>query len=293
MKTGDYEFVAQLVKERSGLVLQTGKEYLLESRLLPVARNNGMETLEQLVSAMRVATGEGLRVAVNEAMTTNESFFFRDKTPFELFKDVMLPPLLEARALKKTLRIWCAAASSGQEPYSLAMIIKDMPELANWRIDILGTDISNAILEKAKTGMYSQFEVQRGLPVNLLMKYFKQNGEFWQIDSSIRSMVTYRNFNLLDDFHTLGTFDVVFCRNVLIYFDSETKGKVMDKISQVMAPDGYMILGSAESVFGLSDKYSLVPDQKFLYTPKAESGGSATVSSFSSMSRIASSQNRF
>lgn len=293
MKTGDYEFIAQLVKERSGLVLQTGKEYLLESRLLPVARNNGMETLEQLVSAMRVATGEGLRVAVNEAMTTNESFFFRDKTPFDVFKNTMLPPLLESRASIKSLRIWCAAASSGQEPYSLAMIIKDIPELANWRVEILGTDISNAILEKAKSGMYSQFEVQRGLPVNLLMKYFKQNGEFWQIDSSIRSMVTYKNFNLLDDFKSLGRFDIVFCRNVLIYFDSETKGKVMDKIAQVLSPDGYMILGSAESVFGLSDKYTLVPDQKFLYTPKSESDMASSVSSFSSVSRIASASNRF
>src|SRR4029079_18853978 len=162
----------------------------------------------------------GLEAAVVEAMTTNESFFFRDKTPFEHFRDVMIPDLLSARATQKRIRIWCAAASTGQEPYSLAMVLKEVgPALAGWRVDILATDFALDVLEKAKAGIYSQFEVQRGLPIQMLVKYFTQVGEMWQIAPEIRAMVQFKPFNLLHNCNHLGPFDVVFCRNVLIYFD--------------------------------------------------------------------------
>ena len=166
-------------------------------------------------------------------MTTNESFFFRDKIPFDHFRDAIMPGLMAARARERRIRIWCAAASTGQEPYSLAMCLKEMKQkLGGWRVEILGTDLSTEVLEKAKAGVYSQFEVQRGLPIQMLVKYFSQVGDTWQIAPEIRAMVQYRPLNLLADFAHLGRFDVVFCRNVLIYFDQETKIGVLNRIAQ-------------------------------------------------------------
>ena len=181
------------------------------------------------------ASDERLIVDVVEAMTTNESFFFRDKIPFDHFRDTIMPGLLAARARERRLRIWCAAASTGQEPYSLAMCLKEMKDkLAGWRVEILGTDLSTEVLEKAKAGIYSQFEVQRGLPIQMLVKYFSQVGDTWQISPEIRAMVQYRPLNLLADFAHLGGFDVVFCRNVLIYFDQETKIGVLNRIARLL-----------------------------------------------------------
>jgi chemotaxis protein methyltransferase CheR len=203
---------------------------------------------------------------VVEAMTTNETFFFRDKIPFDHFRDTVIPALIAARAREKRVRIWCTAASTGQEPYSLAMALKSMGSaIAGYRIDILATDLSSEVLEKAKTGIYSQFEVQRGLPVQLLVKFFDQVGETWQLAPELRSMVQFRPLNLLNDFSVLGSFDVVFCRNVLIYFDQENKISVLNRIARQMPDDGYLVLGAAETVIGLTEAFKPLADKRGLY----------------------------
>ena len=208
--------------------------------------------------------------AVVEAMTTNESFFFRDKTPFEHFRLTIMPALLAARKNSRVIRIWCAAAATGQEPYSLAMCLKEMePQIAGWRIELLATDLSGEVLEKARAGLYTQFEVQRGLPIQLLVKHFTQIGELWQIAPDIRAMVKYRQLNLLADFSQLGMFDLIFCRNVLIYFDQDTKTDVLNRLARVIAHDGYLVLGAAETVVGLTDRFKVVPDKRGLYVPNA------------------------
>jgi len=209
-----------------------------------------------------------LIVDVVEAMTTNESFFYRDKIPFDHFRDVVIPGLISVRAMQRRIRIWCAAASTGQEPYSLAMSIREMKEkLTGWRIEILATDLSTEVLEKAKAGIYSQFEVQRGLPIQMLVKYFKQTGETWQINPELRAMIQHRQLNLLHDFAQLGTFDVIFCRNVLIYFDQETKINIFNRLARQIEPDGFLVLGAAETVVGLTDTFRPIPDRRGLYKP--------------------------
>ncbi len=266
MKVEDFEFLSTLIKQRSGLVLTEDKSYLLESRLMPVARKRGLKGLEELVGALRSHNDEPLLQEVTEAMTTNESFFFRDIKPFDLFRDQVLPQLLKSRADRKSFRVWCAAASSGQEPYSLGITLMEQAQLlAGWRTEIVGTDISREILEKAKSGLYSQFEVQRGLPIQLLLKYFEKKDDMWQASSALRTMVQYKELNLLGDFQGMGKFDVVFCRNVLIYFDQETKAKVLEEISKLMPEDGVLFLGGAETVLGISEKFKPIPGYRGVY----------------------------
>jgi len=266
MTVTDFEFICQILRDRSGLVLTNDKAYLLESRLLPVARKWKLAGFDELVKAIRMRPDEAMVRDVVEAMTTNESFFFRDNKPFDQFKQLILPALLKNRAASKTIRIWSAACSSGQEAYSLAMILAEAgPQLNGWKIDIVGTDISTEILTRARDGMYSQFEVQRGLPITLLVKYFQQIGDRWQISQKIRNAVQYREFNLLGDPGSLGRFDVVFCRNVLIYFDQPTKAKVLNGVAKQMPDDGFLILGGAETVLGLTDRFQLVPGQRGVY----------------------------
>lgn len=267
----DYDFLRKCLKQRSGLVLSADKQYLVESRLLPVARKAGLGSLAALVEALK-RSNEALMNAVVEGMATNESFFFRDKIPFEHFRSIVIPALLAARRGCRTIRIWCAAASTGQEPYSLAMVLKDLErEIAGWRVEILATDLSGEVLEKARAGLYSQFEVQRGLPIALLIKHFTQVGEWWQIAPDIRAMVKYRQLNLLADFTQLGVFDLIFCRNVLIYFDQQTKIDVIDRLARVTAGDGFLVLGAAETVVGLTDSFKLVGNHHGLYAPSARS----------------------
>ncbi len=266
----DYDFLRTCLKTRSGLVLSADKQYLVESRLLPVARKAGLANLGELVTALKLAQDAGLMTAVVEAMTTNESFFFRDKTPFEHFRLTIMPALLAARRPTRSIRIWCAAAATGQEPYSLAMCLKEIEaEIAGWRIELFATDLSGEVLEKARSGLYTQFEVQRGLPIQLLIKHFSQTGELWQIAPEIRAMVRYRQLNLLADFTQLGAFDLIFCRNVLIYFDQQTKTDVLNRLARIIAGDGYLVLGAAETVVGLTDRFKMVPDKRGLYTPTA------------------------
>jgi chemotaxis protein methyltransferase CheR len=262
----DFQFLCGFLKARSGLALTAEKRYLVESRLSPICRRFELDTLSGLVGALKSGRKSGLETAVIEAMTTNETFFFRDKGPFDLFRDVLLPRYLSARASTRRLRIWCAAASTGQEPYSLAMLLNEAaPRLAGWQVQIVATDISTEVLERAKAGIYNQFEVQRGLPIQLLVKYFKQNGDQWQITPQIRSMVDYRPLNLIKDFGHLGTFDIVYCRNVLIYFDKPTKTDVLHRLANAMAPDGALLLGAAETVIGLTDVLSPDPVNRGLY----------------------------
>jgi chemotaxis protein methyltransferase CheR len=264
----DFDYLRRLLRERSGLVLAAEKQYLAESRLVPVARRHAMNTLGELIERLRSKSPAALIAEVVEAMTTNETFFFRDKLPFDHFRDTMMPALLAARAREKRIRIWCTAASTGQEPYSLAMLIKGMgAAVAGFRFEIVATDLASEVLEKAKAGIYSQFEVQRGLPVQLLVKFFSQQGESWQLAPELRSMVQFRSLNLLNDFSPLGTFDIVFCRNVLIYFDQDNKIAVLNRIARQIADDGYLVLGAAETVIGLTDAFKPLADRRGLYVP--------------------------
>ncbi|WP_374377241.1 protein-glutamate O-methyltransferase CheR [Dongia sp.] len=266
MTITDFDFICQILKTRSGLLLTNDKAYLLESRLLPVARKWKLATFDDLVRHIRTKNDEAVIRDVVEAMTTNESFFFRDTKPFDQFKQICLPALLKSRAAQKTIRIWSAACSSGQEAYSLAMILSEMgAQMAGWKVDIVGTDLSQEILTRAKEGLYSQFEVQRGLPITLLVKYFQQTGDRWKLSDTIRNKVQYREWNLLNDPAPLGKFDIVFCRNVLIYFDQPTKAKVLAGIAKQMPDDGFLFLGGAETVLGISDKFQLLPGQRGIY----------------------------
>jgi chemotaxis protein methyltransferase CheR len=263
----DYEYLRKYLKDHSGLDLSADKQYLIESRLLPLARRAGLSGISDLVQKMKGGSA-AFNTQVVEAMTTNETFFFRDKVPFEHFRDLIMPHLLASRANRKTVRIWCAAGSTGQEPYSLAMSLKEMgAQLAGWRVEIIATDLSQEVLEKSRAGLYSQFEVQRGLPIQMLIKYFKQVGELWQIDAEIRAMVQHRQLNLLHDFSQLGVFDVIFCRNVLIYFDQETKMQVFNRLAKAMEPDGFLMLGAAETVVGLTTVFKPVAERRGVYQP--------------------------
>lgn len=263
----DYDFLRQALKEYSGLALGADKHFFLESRLLPLARQAGLSSVGDLVLALKTGRDATLMAAVVEAMTTSESFFFRDKTPFDHFRRLIMPALLAARRQSRSIRIWCAASASGQEPYSIAICLSEMASvIANWRIEILATDLSGAVLDRARQGLYSQFEVQRGLPIKLLVKYFTRVGELWQIAPELRAMVKYSRFNLLADFASLGTFDVILCRNVLIYFDQDTKSDVLRRLAETLSSDGYLVLGAAETAIGLCDRFEVMCDKPGLYT---------------------------
>lgn len=270
MTMEEFTFLSNFLKVRSGLTLTTDKKYLLESRLTPVARAHGKVNVSAIIEQLRKGGTPQLERDVTEAMTTNESFFFRDGKPFEIFRQFVLPRLVANRGDKRHVRIWCAAASSGQEPYSIAMILKEEgAKLAGWRFEIVGTDISRQILDRARSGIYSQFEVQRGLPIQMLAKYFTKQGHNWEISADLRRMVTFREHNLLADPMPLGRFDIVFCRNVLIYFDRDMKAKVLDGIARQMPADGTLFLGGAETVFGVTESFKPIEGQRGIYSPNA------------------------
>jgi chemotaxis protein methyltransferase CheR len=283
----EYEYLRKVLKDRSGLDLSADKHYLIESRLLPLARKAGLPGIPELVQKMKGGS-TALVTQVVEAMTTNETFFFRDKVPFDHFRDAIMKEILQERAGRKSVRIWSAAGSTGQEPYSLAMCLKEMgAALAGWRVEILATDLSQEVLEKSKAGIYSQFEVQRGLPIQMLVKYFKQNGELWQINPDIRGMVQHRQLNLLQDFSQLGKFDVIFCRNVLIYFDQETKTNIFGRLARALEPDGFLVLGAAETVVGLTEDFKPFADRRGLYRPTGMCAAPAKMAAAAATSRLA------
>lgn len=267
MSTFDMAFLAAFLKAGSGLILAGDKSYLVESRLQPVAVRHRCGTVTELIDRLKVFPPEGLKRDVLEAMTTNETSFFRDSSPFEALKSKVLPTLIKARQTTRRLRILCAAASTGQEPYSIAMLLREFaPGLEGWRLEITGTDIDTAVLARAEAGSYSKFEVQRGLPVTMLVKHFEQlDDDAWRIKPHVRDLVTFRTANLLQDQPGLGLFDVIFCRNVLIYFDPATKAAVLGRLSNHLAEDGALFLGGAETVIGISDKFALAAGTRGVY----------------------------
>lgn len=257
----DYKFLADLLKRGSGLALGEGKEYLLESRLPPVAARFGFADLAGLIAALRTRGTADMVKAVCDAMTTGETLFFRDTAPFQALEKQLIPELLpRVRAQGRAIRIWCAACSTGQEPYSIAMIMDQMKaSLGTTRVEIVASDYAAPTLARAKEGIYNQFEVQRGLPVQMLVKYFKQVPTGFQVTDALRNSITFREQNLLQPFTALGTFDVVFVRNVLIYFDAPTKKDVLDRIARQLSPGGTVLLGGTENTLGLTDSLARIP----------------------------------
>ncbi len=257
--TADFDFISTLVRERSAIVLEHGKEYLIEARLLPLARERGAETVGRLVDELRRSPNGPLRDLVVEAMTTNETSFFRDLHPFSALSEHILPDLVRARSGERLVNIWSAACSSGQEPYTIAMLAQDVLGAdPSWRVRILATDISQAMLARTREGVYSQFEVNRGLPANYLIRHFRKVGLQWQIEEPLRRMIETRLLNLAENFPPMPLMDVVFMRNVLIYFDTATKRQILAKIRRVMRPDGYLVLGGAETTLNLDDSFDRV-----------------------------------
>lgn len=256
----DVQYLQDLLIKRSGHVITDSQSYLFETKLTPLAVLEGLETVEKLVRKLRVDTSPAMQERVVETMTINETFFFRDSHPFEALRETIIPRMIEARQKERSLTIWTAACSSGQEPYSIAMIIREhFPELNNWRVKILATDISDEILTKAKGGTYSQFEVNRGLPARLLVKHFERDGSKWTVKPEIRQMLEFKKLNLTKTWPVLDRCDIVFLRNVLIYFDVPTKEAIIKKIRPNMANDGYLFLGGGESLLRLNVPFEREP----------------------------------
>jgi|SRR5689334_6519771 chemotaxis protein methyltransferase CheR len=265
MKPDDFSFLAQMVRRRSGLVLPSQKAPLIEGRLATVMRRFGFRSMSALILELRHGR-DTLARAVTEAMTTNESSFFRDRAAFDKFRDVVLPPLLAARAKSKRLRIWSAACAAGQEPYSIAMILEDLKlQQKGWSVDLIATDLNPEMIARAEEGIYTHYEVQRGLAIRRLVAHFTQDNGNWRIDESLRRMVSFRQFNLLDSFGWLDDLDVVFCRNVLLYFDQKTKASVLERISDILQPDGALMLGHAEKPDTLAKTFVAVDQTSSIY----------------------------
>lgn len=271
MNPEHFSYYKNFLYKNSGLAITEAKIYLLESRLTPVAKKHGFADLAAMTQSLRSAANAVIEKDVIDAMMTNETLFFRDERPFRQLTTNVMPSMVAARENLKSLRIWSAACSTGQEPYSIAMTIADnFPQLGNWAVNIMATDLSDIALTQARTAEYNQFEVQRGLPIQMLMKHFEQDGQKWRINEKIRKMVNFKNFNLLESMDALPRFDIILCRNVLIYFDEATKKKILSNMLKKLAPDGFLFLGGAESVMGLCPELKHVHDSPGLYTIRAE-----------------------
>jgi chemotaxis protein methyltransferase CheR len=268
----DYDYIRNLVMQRSAIVLDASKDYLAESRLMPLAEREGMSSLGELVARLRGERFGRLHRKVVEAMTTNETSFFRDVHPFEALRKAILPDLLARRRSERRLSVWSAACASGQEAYSIAMLLREsFPELAGWRVEIIASDLSTEVLARARRGLFSQIEVNRGLPAALLVKHFRKRGTDWQLAGGIRSMVDFRELNLAETWPSLPRMDIVLLRNVLIYFDVETKRRVLARTREVMRPDGYLLLGAAETTFNLDDAFERIQlDRSGCYRLRAQ-----------------------
>jgi chemotaxis protein methyltransferase CheR len=276
MTPAAFEVFATLLKTRSGLVIGPDKVYLLETRLAALLRAHKLGDLEALALALRGGGNAVLAAAVVEAMTTNETFFFRDDKPFTHFRGQVLPYLAASRPPGAGLRFWSAAASTGQEAYSLAMIAaENQALLGGRRVEIVGTDIAREPLERARAALYTQFEVQRGVPMTALVKHFRKEPDGWRIVEPLRAMVSFREWNLLTDLRPLGQFDTIFCRNVLIYFDQVTKSRVLDAIAERLAPDGVLYLGGAETILGLTERLVTAPGGHGVYQ-RANAGAASS-----------------
>jgi len=269
MQPADFNYLADILKKRSGLALSEDKAYLIESRLTPIARAQGVHDIPQLCALLRTKPNEALLVEITEAMTTNESSFYRDIKPYEALRNVVFPLMME-KIPGKMMRIWSAACSTGQEPYTIAMCIKeDAAKMPGWRFEIVGTDLAKKVVDKAQAGIYSQFEAQRGLPIQMLVKYFSALPDTsWQLKDIIRSMVQFKLQNLLEEYGALGKFDIVFCRNVLIYFDDPIKARITEKMARVLPPYGVLIIGSTESLVDPTGKFEALEGFRGAYKLK-------------------------
>jgi chemotaxis protein methyltransferase CheR len=259
ISAGDFWFIRDLVRQRAAIVVEDGKEYLVESRLSTLARDEGFGSLDELIGQLRDGPPNGLHRKAVEAMATNETTFFRDMYSFEALRDTILPELISRKAPRRQLSIWCAGCSSGQEPYTIAMLIREhFPALAGWEVRLLATDLSVEVLGQARRGSYSQLEVNRGLPASYLVKYFTKQDLRWQLSPEIRRMVEFRELNLLDSWSGLPNMDLIFVRNVLIYFDVSTKKSILARIRGLLEPEGHLFLGGAETTLHLDDAYERV-----------------------------------
>jgi chemotaxis protein methyltransferase CheR len=262
----DFQYIRDLVYKAAAIVLEDGKAYLVESRLQPLARRLGFDSLADMIAKMRRQPLNGMHWNIVEAMTTNETYFFRDIHPFELLRKTILPELIKQRTAQRQLNIWCAAASSGQEPYTIAMLLREyFPELLTWKINFIASDISKEMLARCREGSYSQIEVNRGLLAPLLVKYFQKIGIEWQIQQEIRRMIDFRQINLAQPWPALPAMDIIFMRNVLIYFDLQTKKDIMTRLGKLLKPDGYLFLGSAETTLNIDESYKRVQVEKCAY----------------------------
>jgi chemotaxis protein methyltransferase CheR len=263
MTEQDFDYVRRLLQERSAVVLEADKQYLVETRLLPLQRQLQLNSIPELIAHLRSSPSNGLHTQVVEAMVTTETFFFRDAHPFESLRKVVLPELIRKRGGECRLNVWCAAASTGQEPYSLALLLREhFPELTGWKVQLLATDLSREVLARARAGRYSQIEVNRGLPAALLVKYFRQHGAAWELSEEVRGMVEFQELNLARPWPPLPRMDLVLLRNVMIYFDVATKKTVLGQVARLLRPDGYLLLGGAETTFNLDDSYRRVEQLK-------------------------------
>ena len=252
----DFEYIRDFLVKRSAIVLDCEKVYLVESRLQPLARREGLGSVSELVSKMKTTPVNGLHQRVVEAMTTHETSFFRDINPFNAMQKGVIPTLMNARKMTREIRIWCMACSTGQEPYSLAMMIREsFPQLESWKVSILATDLSTQVLQKAQSGLFSQHEINRGLPAPYILKYFQRQGMNWQIKDELRKMINFQQMNLIETWLPMPKMDVIFLRNVLIYFDVSTKKEILVKVRRVLSPDGYLFLGGSENAIGLDDSF--------------------------------------
>jgi chemotaxis protein methyltransferase CheR len=262
VSTTDFDYIRTLVRARSAIVLEPGKEYLVQARLLPVAKKQGLDDISALVGKLKRGD-PGLTTEVVEAMTTNETSFFRDQHPFETLREDVVPDLMVKRAADRTLNIWSAAASTGQEAYTIAMTLREhFANLSGWKVSILGTDLSQEVLDKAREGRFAQIEVNRGLPAALLVKYFDRAGPAWRVKPELKNGIEFKQLNLMNAFPAMPRMDIVFLRNVLIYFDINTKRDILARVRKAMAPDGYMFLGGAETTLQFEGMFERVPRAK-------------------------------
>jgi chemotaxis protein methyltransferase CheR len=263
MNQNEIQTVCDLALKRSGIVLDAGKQYMIEARLGNLGRTMGLPTITALLAKLQQSDRHTVERDIVDALTTNETSFFRDIQPFEAVKKLVMPDLLKQRAMDRQLNIWCAASSTGQEPYTLAMLLREnFPQLLNWKLTFIASDLSREVLQRARAGRYSQLEVNRGLPAAMLVKYFKKVGLEWEIKPEIREMVEFREVNLLERWPLMPALDLVFIRNVLIYFNNETKKKILGRIRELMRPTGYLFLGGAETTLNLDDNFERAPAEK-------------------------------
>ncbi len=259
MTDQDYDFIRALFRERSGVALEADKRYLIENRLAPLLRELSLESIGALVTRLRAQPQNDLATRITELLLTGESSFFRDHYPFETLRRVVLPELIERRRGDHRLNIWCAACSTGQEPYSVAMLLREhFPSLADWKVQLLATDLSEAALVRAREGRYNQIEVNRGLPAAYLVRYFQQQGGRWQLNADVRAMVEFRPLNLARPWPWLPRMDLVLLRNVMIYFDLETRQSILGRLARLLRPDGYLLLGGSETTFNVDPSYRRV-----------------------------------